>query len=330
MRLAPIFTSHAVFASDIPIRIFGFGSGEAEVSFADVSRSVVSQGDRWELELPAMPCGGPYELRFSADGEETVLDDVFVGEVYLFAGQSNMQFRLSDSNSPEEEYESIPSLRIFRTYMPWDEVPSEWEPAESDSVGGWSALAYLAGREIAKKKGIAVGVITCHLGASVIESWVPQGTFAEAGIVLPDEGKHSDHFNPDYIAWNRDAYLYDNLLSKVIPFPINGAVWYQGESDSSEAEGEVYCAELAALIAKWRELFRCGDFPFAVVQIADHDPRGDRGWKLIQEAQAKIEREADGVKTVVSADVCESDDIHPPTKNKLAKRIADALIGMIK
>lgn len=33
----------------------------------------------------------------------------------------------------------------------------------------------------------------------------------------------------------------------------------------------------------------------------------------------------EGVKTVISADVCETDDIHPPTKHLLADRIVSAL-----
>lgn len=34
----------------------------------------------------------------------------------------------------------------------------------------------------------------------------------------------------------------------------------------------------------------------------------------------------DNVKTVISCDVCETDDIHPKTKNILAKRVADVLL----
>lgn len=330
MKLDPIFTSHAVFAAGQPVRIYGTGKGAAEITFAGVNVKVKSDSESWETELPAMEYGGPYELRFSSQEGEVILEDIFIGEVYLFSGQSNMQFRLCDSNTPSECYEDIPSLRIFRTYLGWENGEYVWEPAQAERVGNWSALAYLAGRHIAKEKNIAVGIITCHLGASVIESWVPEGTFEAAGIFLADEDKHGDHFYPDYAVWNKDGFLYNELLKKVIPFPVSGAAWYQGESDSSEAEGAVYCDELAALIEKWRELFRSGSFPFVAVQIADHDPRSDRGWKSIQEAQEMIPSKAENVKCVKCADICESDDIHPPTKDKLALRIAQALMELYK
>ena len=65
--------------------------------------------------------------------------------------------------------------------------------------------------------------------------------------------------------------------------------------------------------------------PFYVVQIADRDARDDEAWHGIQAAQAKIVELLSDVYVIKSADVCESFDIHPPTKIKLAKRIYENL-----
>jgi hypothetical protein len=35
---------------------------------------------------------------------------------------------------------------------------------------------------------------------------------------------------------------------------------------------------------------------------------------------------ADNVVTVISRDICETDNIHPPTKDKLAKRLAETIM----
>lgn len=91
------------------------------------------------------------------------------------------------------------------------------------------------------------------------------------------------------------------------------------------AEGKVYAAELAALIDIWRRDLKNETLPFIIVQIADFTPRLDEGWRLVQQAQLDIQSLRDGVKTVISRDVCETDDIHPKTKQPLALRIAAAL-----
>ena len=65
--------------------------------------------------------------------------------------------------------------------------------------------------------------------------------------------------------------------------------------------------------------------PFLVVQIADYVDRDGEAWRTIQNAQLKAAEVIPFVKTVISRDVCESDDIHPPTKHILAERIARAL-----
>jgi hypothetical protein len=68
-----------------------------------------------------------------------------------------------------------------------------------------------------------------------------------------------------------------------------------------------------------------GALPFTVVQIADLDTRRDEGWLGIQRAQERIVQRVDNTTVVRSADLCESNDIHPPTKILLARRIAESI-----
>lgn len=329
MKLNAIFGSHMVFAAGLPIRIYGEGNGSAEITFADKTAVISSNEDAWLVEFPAMEYGGPYELKFAADGDEIIFDDIYIGEVYLFAGQSNMQFKLKESTFDKALYEDCDKIRLYSTeriekadrFTPAD----GWVSATKENAGDWSALGYLTSLEIARSKGISVGALVCYQGASVIESWVPTGSFERLGICVPDEEKYHDHFEPDFLEWNHDGVLYSFGLSQLIPFSVSAVVWYQGESDTSDGEAKVYKQELSALIDIWRNDFDNPALPFVVVQIADCDSRMCDAWKLIQEHQYNIQFEKDKVKTVISADICETDDIHPPTKHILAKRIADAL-----
>ncbi len=329
MKLNAIFASNMVFAANLPIRVYGEGSGTAEITFAGKVMTANSNGGFWMVEFPAMEYGGPYELQFKSENETVTLADIYIGEVFLFAGQSNMQFKLKESSTPTEKYESNDLLRLFSTdriekadrFTPND----GWVKCQKEQAGDWSAIGYLTSMQISKEKGIAVGAIVCYQGASVIESWVPAGTYTKMGVNLTLEEKHQDHYIKEFSEWNGDGTLYSFAFSQIVPFSLSGVVWYQGESDTSLPEAKVYKAELAEMIRIWRNDLKNELLPFVVVQIADFTPRDDEAWHTVQKAQAEIANEIDFVKAVVSADICEKDNIHPPAKDILSQRIAKAL-----
>ena len=210
--------------------------------------------------------------------------------------------------------------RIEKTdrYTPED----GWVLCEKEEVCNWSAIAYLAGNKVSLDNDVAIGVIACYQGASVIESWVPEGTFSRMGINIPVSEKSENHITPEYSIWNGDGNLYSYAFSQVVPYSLSAVVWYQGESDSSESEDRVHIDELSELIK--RKDLKNEELPFIIIQLANRTD-GNKGWEVVQEAQTKIQNEIPNVATVVSGDVCEVDEIHPPTKHKLAWRVADAL-----
>ena len=102
-----------------------------------------------------------------------------------------------------------------------------------------------------------------------------------------------------------------------------GVVWYQGESNSGKGEYKVYAGLVAELITQWRKDLLDERLPFAVVQIADLDVRRDDAWRGIQNAQLRIPPLCPNVTTIKCADICETNTIHPPTKEPLARRLVD-------
>lgn len=335
MKFSPIFTDHAVLAAHRIIRIFGDGIGDITVTLAEITVKTVAEDGHWCVEFPAMEYGGPYELKLQGKNETITLTDIYIGEVYLFAGQSNMQFKLYESNTTTEKYGDLDLLRYTCLQSP--EIQSDmnfdssWAVSRAEKVANWSAIAYLAARDIALNKGIAVGAIGCAQGASVIESWVPRGTFEKNGITVAPECKFADHFFEQYSSWNGDGMLYEKMLSKIIPYSLTGVVWYQGESDTSFEEGKVYAEELQTLIKVWRHDFRDLKLPFVIVQLADYIHIKDRpGWQLVQQAQVEVGNNTSNVTTVICKDICEKDMIHPVSKDALSMRIAEALIKLTK
>jgi len=327
MKLNAIFTDNAVLAQGKPVRIFGDGEGTATVVFDGEEKTVTSDGGKWEAEFSPRTAGGPYELTAVLNGETVTLKNIYVGKTYLLIGQSNAEFRLCESNTDKSEYKTDDLLRNYFVRRPWienDVLEQTWATAEEDKVANWSALGYLVGKKIREERGGAVGVVSCFQGASIIESWLP--TEKAEQFDLPAEDLHIDHTYPEFVLWNKNGVIYEKMLSQIIPFPFNGVIWYQGESDTTVAEAKIYKDELECLISNIREEERDEKLQFVIVQIADFDLRRDDGWYGVQAAQEKAAAEIPDCALAVCRDVCETDAIHPPTKSKLAERIAEKLI----
>ena len=122
---------------------------------------------------------------------------------------------------------------------------------------------------------------------------------------------------------NQDpTMLYNGMIHSIVGFPIRGAIWYQGESNHDE--GMLYLEKKKALIQGWRELWGQGDFPFYYVQIAPFR-YGDRDPTMLAkfwEAQAAVQTVVPKTAMVVINDIATVNDIHPPNKQEVGRRLA--------
>ncbi len=333
MKLNNIFSSHMVFPANKPIRVFGEGNGKVEISFLGSTKSTVAKDNEWCIEFPAFSYGGPYDMCIKFPEKTIILNDIYVGEVYIFAGQSNMQLKIFESSKSEDKLEANPKMRLFSTNRLEDtdvfHAEDGWIVCEEEDIKNWSAIAYFTSKELCDKKDIAIGAISCYQGGSVIESWVPQGTFEKLGINIDIENKTVAHTVNDEYYWNGDAMLYDFVFSQIFKLSVTGVVWYQGESDASLEEGKVYKYELAELIRIWRNDLMDENLPFFIIQLPDYINRDKEIWELVQKSQMEVQDMVQNVKTIVSTDLCENDNIHPKTKDKLSKRLAETIIKTI-
>lgn len=329
MQLHPLFCSGMVLPADTPFCVFGDGVGAVTVTFLGKTYTAAQTENGWAATLPPCRYGGPFTMEVAFPDRTETLTDIYVGDVILLAGQSNMQLTLKDTDLAPDAYTDCPLVRIFHN----DRVETKdfftkkdgWVPCTAQNAGNVSALGYMAGRALHTISGHAVGMLTCYQGASVIEAWVPAGTFEKQGICLADGEKFCDHFTPAFQKWNQDGKLFTFALGQILPFTVSAVAWYQGESDCSLAESLVYEKELCALIDIWRDAFDNPALPFAVIQLADNAERAGTAWQNIQKAQWDVQEKRLFVKTVICRDVCEDTDIHPRKKQVLADRLAAVL-----
>ncbi len=325
IQLAAIFQNGLVLQAHKPIRIFGVSDEDCEVTFLGQTVRADCRDGRWQATFPPAPWGVGYTLTVRGKTETRVLHDVCIGEVILCAGQSNMQFYLRETTTSPD---ACPPDAYLRTYvcdrvMDFGDFRSSdgWISVTPETVGQWSALPYLIGAEMRRTGIPAVGMVSCSQGASYIQTWFDERLYIGSSLELPVEIMHLDARFPDYAAFNRPGVLYHAMLEPLFPFSFGHVVWYQGESNTSDAEVPIYIRLLSTLIANWRDGFADPELPFTIVQIADFDARDDAAWHGIQQAQLEVPAHIPMTATVVSADISETDNIHPPTKDALARRI---------
>ena len=115
---------------------------------------------------------------------------------------------------------------------------------------------------------------------------------------------------------NSPATLYNAMIHPILPMPIKGVVWYQGESNNDRAKD--YEELFASMIQDWRARWNCGDFPFLYVQIAPHHLMSP---ELRESQRLVLERESNTA-MAVTVDVGDAGDIHPARKEPVGQRLA--------
>ncbi len=325
MKTAELFCNGMVVQANRPFRVFGTGEGIGTVTWLGTTKEISSDGEALCVEFPPAPYGGPYTLTIALPEETVTVTDVMVGEVILFAGQSNIAFSMGGEVTPSSEYRDDPLLRTFMVDYPGESSPVSptdgWVSAQCDTIPRWSALAYLVGRNLRATADYAVGVIVCTRGAATIQAFMPTESIIGTPLDLPHDVLFPDHNYP----FNGYGHLYEVMVTRLLPYIVGKVVWYQGESNTSTAEGAIYDELLIAFINVWREKFRDPTLPFVVVQLADFYEYFRLGWKDVQQKQIEVGARLPHVYPVVCADISESDDIHPRTKWRLAKRICDEI-----
>ncbi|QXD15447.1 beta galactosidase jelly roll domain-containing protein [Rhodocaloribacter litoris] len=121
--------------------------------------------------------------------------------------------------------------------------------------------------------------------------------------------------------------LWNKMVHPLLPYPIRGVIWYQGESNANTLEEAYAYRELfPTMIRSWREAWGLGDFPFLWVQLAnfmaeDETPPSQSAWALLRESQHAALALPNTAQAVI-IDLGEADDIHPRNKQDVGRRLA--------
>lgn len=200
VRLPRLIGDGMVLQRDMPLTLWGWASPGEKISIKLLDEEVQAVADnsgRWKVVLKPRPAGGPYELTVS--GTNTiVVHDVWMGDVWLCSGQSNMELpmrrvswvypeEIAQANYPGIRYFEVPKQYNFNAPQ-MDLSSGQWVSVTPQQILSMSAVAYFFAREIHRYYGIPIGIINASLGGSPIEAWLSEEALAAFPKYL-NEGK---------------------------------------------------------------------------------------------------------------------------------------------
>jgi sialate O-acetylesterase len=264
VQLHRLFTDNMVLQRERPVRIWGMAAPREKVTVrvgGKAGSTLADDAGNWHVELPALPATNSTSLE--ARGENAItLHNVAIGDVYLCAGQSNMEWPVSQSDNAEKEiaaadhsairYFAVPK-RVAGTPQKSFPVPARWQVCNSQNVAQFSAVAYFFARDLKRELNVPIGLIEASWGGAIVQSFLSQSAllqrddlrelaqqtienFAPAALQnldqklqtwwdVNDEGSRENWQTPDFADadWKTIAIPAENESEKLPPF--SGALW---------------------------------------------------------------------------------------------------------
>ena len=125
VSLPQLLSNHMVLQRDMEFNIWGWASSGERVSvrFNGKKTSAITGTDnKWKVSFPSMPAGGPFTMQIQG-GNEIILNDILIGDVWFCSGQSNMVLpmeRLKEKYPDEVANDNFPEIRNF--FVPTHEI----------------------------------------------------------------------------------------------------------------------------------------------------------------------------------------------------------------
>ncbi|MCL2265393.1 MAG: sialate O-acetylesterase [Treponema sp.] len=310
---------------------------------------------KWLVNLDPVQAGGPFTIKIDSDGITTVINDVYAGDVWLCAGQSNMEMEMQSLKEKyPEEWEKFKTgergsgageilIRHFRVPKVWDfNAPCDdvsggkWTPASKETLNEFSGTAWFFAKYIYEKHGVPIGLINTAWGGTPVEAWMSEDALKNFPEKI-EESKSYRYPEKREEAFKKSGYVteefeyffaqrpigdFNAMLCPVLKYPLKGVIWYQGESNDSAPQ--YYSQLFKLMIEDWRKLSRKEDLPFLFVQLPvwkeASDNNENSAWAILREAQASA-LELVNTGMACALELGDWDDIHPLNKKDVGYRL---------
>jgi len=207
LRLSRHYTSNMVLQREKPVLIRGVADQGAEVTVTFAGQTKKARADEsgvWEVLLDAMTAnseGQKLTVHSPLATRRPTLDNIVVGDVFLFARQTTIDVSLGRDEARRKAAADLPSVRVM-TIRTIPAVDPQQDLAE-EAVSGWTALnkeaalkmnaaAFYVARGASREAGVPIGIIDLNIGYHFPIAWLSKDALLETTTVFGDEATHAD------------------------------------------------------------------------------------------------------------------------------------------
>jgi len=183
VSLPDVLGSSMVLQQNQKVPVWGIAEpGETVIiTFGKQKLTVVADAKgKWRVDLKPLKADFTPQTLTIEGKNKIELTDILVGEVWLVAGQSNMQRLLRETSNGEDAQAKAnhPNIRLFNASR---EVAfkkkagklGEWAVCTPESVKEFSAAGYYFAVELERELKVPIGLINSSYGGSQAEAWTP-------------------------------------------------------------------------------------------------------------------------------------------------------------
>ncbi len=342
VRLPHVLGNNMVIQQQSQVRLWGWAKPNSTVTVTgswtkERAKAKVGKDGRW-LTTIMSPAASYAPLSITLDDGEgpVTVSNVLAGEVWVCAGQSNMEMPVKGfGNCPVKDFNKVllnaakgnqvRSVKIpsIMSTKPMEDANCEWRESSMQTVGEFSATGYFFAQLMNQALDVPIGLIEANKGGSRVESWMTKENLLAHTTDPTDSLELARKWPLDYL---RSLLWGNGTFNPILHYTIKGILYYQGCSNVGDP-GNQYSERLKLLVKQWRSQFGLGDIPFYFVEIAPFhydNVMGEEGARL-REQQYKASLEIPNSGLVCTNDCVypyESQQIHPAQKQKVGERLA--------
>ncbi|MBQ2023470.1 MAG: hypothetical protein II212_00805, partial [Alistipes sp.] len=330
-----------VLQQNTTVNIWGYAKPKSKVSVACdwvAGKPMVVKADAegvWIVPV-AVPAASfdAHTITIKAGKEVRTLKNILFGEVWLCAGQSNMEWpvRKTPDMVGDLKKEMNTNIRLLCTgrieaETPQRDIPAQegkntkWAVCNPEDLAQFSAVGYGFGKELQQALNVPIGLVDASYGGTFIEGWMKKE------VIDADPKVAKDCTKIKHKKWaGKASWLYNANIYPIRHNSFAGVIWYQGCANVSSSP-RTYAHSVEVLVNSWREEFRNPEMPFYIVELVPWTYSGIKGAQL-RESQMKATKRISHCEIVGTMDQVDiPGDIHPRYKADVAHRLAQTALG---
>ena len=206
-ELHPWFGDGMVLQRDQPIRIAGTAApgGRLMVRLGTETTTVVAEpSGLWSAVFAGRAASSqPIQITVEERGQTLTIGNVLIGDIWICAGQSNMEFPLSrDADAkPELPQANLPLVRLrnysfagqYHYAAPLDATTvarmtvtnfyaGRWEPCITKSAAPTTAVGYYFAKRVAADTGVPIALVNYAVGGAPIEAFISREALSSNAV----------------------------------------------------------------------------------------------------------------------------------------------------